>query len=305
MNLRHLQYLRLVIEQGSFAAAAQAGGVTQPAISHGMRQLQQQFAEPLFVRTGRQQRPTEAALRLAREGALLEQQVHALTASRKAAVSRDVLRAGMTPSAALVCGPALYSAWCGGHPHRRLDMRSEDEGRMLAELQAGHLDLVLAPRPRGFLAAGLACEPLYRLAPLAYVRRAHPLVAARSLAELGLAQWAIVGPSVRGPVNVLREAFAVRRLAPPRVAASCPDFSSLVQLLTQSDLIGVIPHPALLSAVPAGQLVPLRLRESLPTYEMHLFTPVRVRRAAAPVVAGLKQALASSSAQDPHQPAMR
>ncbi|MGJ7575407.1 LysR family transcriptional regulator, partial [Variovorax sp. RB2P76] len=48
MNLRYLQYLRLVIEHGSFAAAALAGGVSQPAISHGLR-VSRQSTTPLRV----------------------------------------------------------------------------------------------------------------------------------------------------------------------------------------------------------------------------------------------------------------
>ena len=72
-------------------------------------------------------------------------------------------------------------------------------------------------------------------------------------------------------------------MGPPRVAASCPDYASLLHLMTQSDLLGVLPHPALLDGALKGQVVPLRLREALPRYEMHLFTPIRQRRALRPV----------------------
>lgn len=302
MNLRYLQYLRLVIEHGSFAAAARAGGVSQPAISHGMKQLQRQFATPLFVRSGRRQQPTEAALRAAFESMDLAERMDALAATHAAPAKRDTLRVGVTPSAALVCGPALHASWCQGHPRRRLDMWSADEGRMLARLQGGELDLVISPRPRGYHAAGLACEPLYQLTPLAYAHRAHPLVKAQSLVELQSASWAIVGPSVSGPVDVLQEVFAVRHMRPPRVAASCPDYASLLHLMTHSDLLGVLPHPALLDCAPKGQIVPLHLREGLPRYEMHLFTPIRPRRVLGPVFARLKQQLALiSKARGPAQ----
>lgn len=289
MNLRYLQYLRLVIEHGSFAAAALAGGVSQPAISHGLRQLQKLFDTPLFVRSGRKLLPTEAALQAALKSTDLAEKIDALRATGVTPSHGDTLCAGVTPSAALVCGPALHAAWCLGHPRRRLVMSSADEGRMLARLQGGELDLVISPRPRGYPAPGLACEPLYQITPLAYARHAHPLAKAQSLVELQGASWAIVGPSVSGPVDVLREAFAVRRMKPPRVVASCPDYASLLHLLAHSDLLGVLPHPALLDTAPKGQIVPLRLREALPRYEMHLFTPVRPRRVLEPVLALLKQ----------------
>jgi len=289
MNLRYLQYLRLVIEHGSFAAAALAGGVSQPAISHGMRQLQRKFDTPLFVRRGRRLLPTEAALQAGLKSMDLSERMDALAATGANSANRETLRVGVTPSAALVCGPALHLGWCQGRPRRRLDMTSADEGRLLARLQGGELDLVISPRPRGYHASGVVCQSLYQLAPLAYARRAHPLVKAQSLVELQTASWAIVGPSVSGPVDVLHEAFAVRRMRPPRVVASCPDYASLLHLMTQSDLLGVLPHPALLDSAPAGQVVPLHLREALPLYEMHLFTPIRPRRVLRPVVAMLQQ----------------
>jgi DNA-binding transcriptional LysR family regulator len=306
MNLRYLQYLRLVIEHGSFAAAARAGGVSQPAISHGMKQLQRQFDAPLFVPSGRKVVPTEAALQAALKSMDFAERIDALAATSAIPGNRDTLRVGVTPSAALVCGPALYAAWCQGHPRRRLDMFSADEGRLLVRLQAGELDLVISPKPRGYVGTGLATQPLYQLAPQAYAGRAHPLVKAQSLAELQAASWAVVGPSVSGPVDVLHEAFAVRRMKPPRVAVSCPDYASLLHLMTDSDLLGVLPHPALLDSAAKGQIVPLRLREALPRYEMHLFTPIRSRRVLGPVFARLKQqAELISNAQGPAHSAER
>jgi DNA-binding transcriptional LysR family regulator len=292
MNLRYLHYLRLVIDHGSFAAAAQAGGVSQPAISHGMRQLQRQFDTPLFVPSGRRMLPTEAALRVSLRGLDLAEQFDALAAGSAAPVDSDVLRVGLTPSAALVFGPVLHLAWCQGHPCRSLDMSSADEGRMLARLQGGELDLVISPLPRSYPVTGLVNQLLYQLTPLAYARRAHPLAKAQSLAELQAASWAIVGPSVSGPVDVLQEAFAVRQMRPPRVAASCPDYASLLQLITHSDLLGVLPHPVLLGTAAKDRVVPLRLREALPRYEMHVFTPMRPHRVLESVIAGLQQHVA-------------
>jgi DNA-binding transcriptional LysR family regulator len=99
-------------------------------------------------------------------------------------------------------------------------------------------------------------------------------------------------------VDVLHEAFAVRRMKPPRVAVSCPDYASLLHLMTDSDLLGVLPHPALLDSAAKGQIVPLRLREALPRYEMHLFTPMRARRALRPLFASLQQHAFVASLQD-------
>lgn len=288
MYLRHLQYLRLLIEHGSFEAAARAAGVSQPTVSHGMKQLQKRFDAPLLQRTGRRMVPTELARQLASQVAAMTDGLDALAGLPPPAARPGELRVGLTPSAALVCGPALHAAWCQGHARRSLALSSADEGRLLADLRRGALDLVVAPRPRGLEAPELACDPLYRIQPLVYARRAHPLAKARSLAELAGAAWACVGPLVSGPVDVLTEAFTVRRMRPPRMSLRCADYASLLQLMAHADLLAVLPHPALLATDAGRQIAPLRLRETLPLYEMWAFRAAPRRGPVEPVVRRLR-----------------
>jgi len=50
---RHLQVLAEVARTGSYTAAAEALGYTQPAVSYQMRRLQQEIGSPVVVRAGR------------------------------------------------------------------------------------------------------------------------------------------------------------------------------------------------------------------------------------------------------------
>jgi len=291
MYLRYLHYLRLVIDHGSFAAASRAAGVTQPAISHGMAQLQRHFDTPLFERSGRRQVPTAAALKAALHGRHLVEQIGGSPSAHKGSGQNKALRVGATPSAALVCGPALYTACRELAPNWRLELCSADEGRMLAQLQGAELDMVISPLPRSHQGVGLHSHSLYQITPQVYARRTHPLAKTRSLDQLHSAHWGIVGPSVSGPVDVLQEAHAVRRMPPPQVTVSCPDYASLLHLMRHTDLLAVLPHPALLQANADEQIVALKLREALPRYEMRMFTTSRPGRTLKRVVAGLLQQL--------------
>lgn len=270
MYLRHLQYLQAVIEHGSFAAAAQACGVSQPAISQGMKALQAGFSAPLWLKEGRRLVPTPLARALAQEAQSLGQRIDGLAQAGTAAGGRHVLRVGLTSSAAMVCGPLLYQDWCGQNARRSLAMETADEGSLLAGLLQGRLDAVIAPRPRGFAHPDVVERRLYELQPRIYARRRHPLAQARALSDLKGAAWACVGPSVSGPVDVLTEAHRVRRMPAPRMTVRCPDFASMLHLVGQSELLAVVPHPVLLGAS-APLLTPLQLAESLPLYGMWLF----------------------------------
>ena len=272
MYLRYLQYLHAVVEQGSFAMAAKACGVSQPAISHGMKALQAHFAQPLLVREGRRHVPTDLARAVAAQALPLAQGVEALPRASVAAPDRHRLRVGLTSSAALVCGPLLYASWCLPNARRSLEMATADEGSLLEGLMQRRFDAVIAPKPRKFAHPDVVERPLYELHPQVYARKGHPLARPRSLVQLQGAAWACVGPSVSGPVDVLTEAHRVRRMPAPKMSVRCPDFASLLHLVAQSDLLAVVPHPALLGG--ASVLVaPLRLAESLPLYGMWLFEP--------------------------------
>ena len=272
MYLRYLQYLDAVVEKGSFALAAKACGVSQPAISHGMKALQAHFAQPLLVREGRRHVPTDLARAVAAQALPLAQGVEALPRASVAAPDRHRLRVGLTSSAALVCGPLLYASWCLPNARRSLEMATADEGSLLEGLMQRRFDAVIAPKPRKFAHPDVVERPLYELHPQVYARKGHPLARARSLVQLQGAAWACVGPSVSGPVDVLTEAHRVRRMHAPKMSVRCPDFACLLHLVAQSDLLAVVPHPALLGGASA-LVTPLRLAESLPLYGMWLFEP--------------------------------
>jgi len=63
-SLDHLFTFRSVIEQGSFSAAAQRVGVSQPAVSLQVQQLERQLGTKLIERIGRRATPTAAGAEL-------------------------------------------------------------------------------------------------------------------------------------------------------------------------------------------------------------------------------------------------
>jgi len=65
LNLRHLRALSAIVAQGSMSAAAEAVSLSQPALTQGLRKLEQQIGVALFARHSDGTRPTEAGLTMA------------------------------------------------------------------------------------------------------------------------------------------------------------------------------------------------------------------------------------------------
>ena len=64
LNLGNLATFRLVVQRGSFSAAADLLGLSQPAVSLQVRQLEQFLQARLIERTGRGIKPTAAGMAL-------------------------------------------------------------------------------------------------------------------------------------------------------------------------------------------------------------------------------------------------
>lgn len=75
LNLGHLATFRLVVQRGSFSAAADVLGISQPAVSLQIRQLEQFIQARLIERTGRGIKATESGLALLTHGERIEQAV--------------------------------------------------------------------------------------------------------------------------------------------------------------------------------------------------------------------------------------
>lgn len=64
IDLNLLVYLDVLLREGSVTKAAQQLGITQPAMSNGLRRLRDLFSDPILVRTSDGMTPTERAQEL-------------------------------------------------------------------------------------------------------------------------------------------------------------------------------------------------------------------------------------------------
>ncbi|HEY2026734.1 MAG TPA: LysR substrate-binding domain-containing protein [Gemmatimonadaceae bacterium] len=149
LNLHHLRVFAVVARLGGIGVAARALGVTQPAISRSIRELEAQVGVRLLERGAEGVVPTAA-------GRELYEHAQAVVAAERAADSamaalrgleRGTLHVGASTTIATYVLPPLIGAFARAHPGIELRL-SAVHTRMLVPLVRNHeVDVALAEAP--------------------------------------------------------------------------------------------------------------------------------------------------------------
>jgi molybdate transport repressor ModE-like protein len=156
LDLRHLEALQAVAGSGSFAAAADALGYTQSAISQQIAALEGAVGQRLVARSsggrGASLTPAgEVVLRHA-DAVLARLQMLAGDLSALAAGRTGSLRVGTYQSVAARILPAIVADFRRTRPGLEIDIRhASHDDELIADLERGHIDLAvgLLPPPDG------------------------------------------------------------------------------------------------------------------------------------------------------------
>ncbi|HLF22524.1 MAG TPA: LysR substrate-binding domain-containing protein [Burkholderiales bacterium] len=273
MRLTQIRDFLAVVDAGSIRAAARELGVSQPALTKSVRQLEEELGAVLVARSVRGAQPTafgrvflararavNADLRRARE------EIAQLRGSREGS-----LAIGSAPGPALGLLPEALVRLRKGWPQASLRIVDISPPEVLPALRQGSLDLALSVRNEPLAETPTDClvEPLYLNRTAIVARRGHPLAGARRLAQLAEAEWVRTG--FPGNSSALPDLFSNAGLPPPRYRAECTSFLMVPELVAQSDLLAVVPWQIVAREGKAGRIVRVAVRESLPAREISLF----------------------------------
>jgi len=226
VSTRALGHLQKVAELSSFTEAARAFGISQPALSQSLAQLEQRLGVVLFEQDGRRRRLTEAGRMVADFAAEVLGRTGELETWIRSRHHGDAgsLRIGLTDAATLYLLPDALMIFRRSHPGVELQLVVDSTSALCDLLSRYELDLVFAvgPPPDGLTGEVLGTEELR-----AYARRGeeatHPGATevewalppegsrTRALIEAGLAERGIepvVTLTSQNP-DVLRQVAAV------------------------------------------------------------------------------------------------
>lgn len=264
LRIDDIDYFLAVADHGQVRAAADAVGVSQPALTKGIQRLERELGFPLFVRGARGMTLTPVA-----EG--FRERVRTLRTSLGDAVKEaadlhlgalGLLRVGVSP---LYAERLFVPAWAVLHAQRpaaRVRVTVNLNDALLDALRRGDLDLALFALP-GVVPDDLSALPLMDDDLTLVVRAGHPLLAGEPLrlTDLADAEWMLPGSGVAAR-RAIEARLTEAGLPPPRVAVEFSNIAAqLVRLLGHSDLVGVASVSTLQAPAGAG-LVALPLPEA-------------------------------------------
>lgn len=244
MELRHVRHFVAVAEHGSLGRAANALGVSQPALSKSVRRLEDELGVTLLERGPR-------GSVLSRYGEAFAPHARAIVVeAHNATLSVDALRLGhrgelaigISPSLARQVVPIATARLLAPHTGQRMRVETGMVDDLLGRLRKGTLDLTITAMPQEYADPELVHEKLSidRLDVVARV--GHPL---RERTGLGLADlaghsWVIPSGAASGR-SALARAFLAARLPMPDPVLETDSITFIRAFLPYTDFLSLLP----------------------------------------------------------------
>lgn len=259
-NGRRLALVAELADRLSTGAVARELGVTQPAISAALKDLEDRLGAQLFQRSAKGAVPTEAGLRVAfhfrRCLAELRHVVPDLAAMEGEVTG--TVRIGALPLGRTRILPQAIAATIARHPRLRVMCVESPYERLAGQLRSGDIDLIFGALRPAAEAAEFAQQALFDDRMAVIGRAGHPLAGRTDLGidDLLAQQWVLWWPHSPSR-ETLQRVFEAAGRRPPRPSVETGDLAILRGVLRASDMLAAISPQHLYYELAAGELVVL------------------------------------------------
>ena len=260
LNGRRLAVVASLAEKRSMPSVAREFGITQPAISAALKDLEGRLGVALFDRTARGLAPTPAgeivAFYFKRVLAELRHIGPDIAASE--GTLQGSIHVGALPLGRTQILPLAIASLLAHHPGLHVATVESPYDVLAASLRSGDIDFILGALRSPAEAKDLQQEPLFEDRISVIARAGHPLERAAHIDfdALRRAKWVLSRQGSRSR-ELLERCFAEARVASPDPAVETGDLAILRCLLLESDMLTAISPHQLCYEIRDGSLVEL------------------------------------------------
>jgi LysR family transcriptional regulator for metE and metH len=220
VTIPQLVMVDAICKEGTVTAAAHRLAVTQPALSHRLRELESQLGSKLFRREGARMSPTRQGERVARSARAVVEELARLQHDLGQLQSghQGVLRIATECYTCYDWLPAALERFAAAFPGVEVQILPEATRDPVKPLLEGTLDLAMVYNPPD--RDDVALKPLFRDELVAVVPRSHPFAARRFLTARDFRDQCLICHFPELERNVLtRDVLRPAGVTPRRVQA--------------------------------------------------------------------------------------
>ena len=258
VKLRQIRLFLQIADTGGLTAAAAVLGLSQPALSKSLAELEDLLGVSLFQRLGRRLILTPAGEAFRRHAKEAVASLDAGAQALRGEGGRQRISVGLLPTVSTRFFPAVVGRFLADPVAVTLSIETGSHPFLVQKLRARQMDLMIGRMPNATEMAGLDFEYLYEEPIVAVVKAGHPAQRA-PIAQI-LRHYPVILPTrdsiIRKNVDEYLAALGLAGLEP---AVETSTLALGRGLLLASDAIWFISRGVVENEVEAGQLVPIAL----------------------------------------------
>ena len=270
IKLHQLRAFVEVARQGSIRAASRLSGISQPALSKSIQELEQALGARLFIRRQQGVVLTDIGDNFFRHASLVLEELRTAQEDiqQRLGLAGGRVNIGVGSSVARTLMPQVIDQFHREYPQVRVRIVEGQLVSMIHELRQGELDFTINTYDQRHFDRELSYEQLTEREYKVVVRKGHPCEKARSLAALQHCSWTM--PTPKGSYyRLLHDMFHERGMT-PNISVICETFMACTSLVAQSDFVSILSVDVIADPILGRQLVALELDEPLPKATFYL-----------------------------------
>ncbi len=263
-KLHHLRDFVAIARAESVRSAARSLGLTQPALTRSLRELELEIGGVLCERHARGIVLTPLGERfLVRAQASLEELRRGMEeAIQSTGNMQGHVAVALSSVPVLTTLPTAFAAFRKACPEVRLRIVEGLFPAVEPLLRDGRLDFYLGPRPERAVGASYRIDLMFKNERIVLARKNHPLSKARSIKALLDAQWLVTG--LRGRLEEeFDEQFVAFGLQTPRIFTVVESMLALLTLVSSTDALAFLPRQWADTPLFRDLVQPIAIRETL------------------------------------------
>lgn len=285
-DFAQLKTLYWISHLGSFRAAAQHLGISQPSVSLRIRRWEEELGFQVFKRAGRSVALTDEGAAMLEYVERIMSLVQDLDHRFSAGVElRGLLRLGLPDTFAMSWLPELLCELDGLHPHLRVSITVDNSALLGRRLNEGTLDICVLSEPketRNFRLSQLGQHDLIWVAQPGLLPRENELLTAADILDLRV----FTNPPPSHSFSAITDWFAAEGIVPGRISV-CNSVAVIVSLVANGMGISLLPRSVVADELARGRLRRLDLRTAIPSPRIFIAYRRRSTHPAIPIISKL------------------